>query len=213
MVNPVETPLRRKSAPDPETYDVIVVGAGASGIPAAIAAARQGARVALLEEDTEPGGAPLDSYVTLLCGGPRVGIFAMHLAPRIGIRESRRVMGEAVVTATDLLAGRFPDDTIACCEFFLDAWGEHDKLPRTPVSAGIPYRALIPRATEGLLVTGKAMSGTHLAMCAYRVQPIMASCGTAAGIAAALAARQDTGVRSINVGELQRRLRAMGVIV
>ena len=56
---------------DAARFDVIVVGAGASGIPAAIAAARQGARVALLEEHLEPGGAPVDEYITLLCGGPR----------------------------------------------------------------------------------------------------------------------------------------------
>ena len=62
--------------------DVLVVGAGSSGIPAAIAAARQGAKVVLLEEDFVPGGAPVDMYVAMLCGGPRVGIYremAEHL--------------------------------------------------------------------------------------------------------------------------------------
>lgn len=132
--------------------------------------------------------------------------FTVHLAPRIGIRESRRVLGETVVTATDLLAGRFPDDTVAHCHFFLDAWGEHNALPRTPVRAGIPYRALIPRATEGLLIAGKAISGTHLAMSAYRVQPVMASVGTAAGLAAVLAARLHTAVRNIPLPELRLQL-------
>ena len=138
--------------------------------------------------------------------------YVMHLAPKLGVREVRRVVGDVMITANDLLKGLFPDDTIACCEFFLDAWGEHDQLPRTNVSAGIPYRALVVRGTEGLLVAGKAISGTHLAMSAYRVQPIVASIGTAAGIAAALAARLQTGVRSIPVADLQARLRAMGVI-
>lgn len=142
----------------------------------------------------------------------RASGFAVHLAPRIGIRESRRVLGEAVVTATDLLAGRFPAETVAHCEFFLDAWGEHDQLPRTPVKAGLPYGALVPRDTEGLLVAGKAISGTHLAMSAYRVQPIMASVGTAAGIAAALAAQLRTGLRDIPLATLQERLRALGTL-
>lgn len=60
---------------DPLDFDVAVVGAGAAGIPAAIAAARGGARVVLIEEDTVPGGAPVDMYVTFVCGDPRVGIF------------------------------------------------------------------------------------------------------------------------------------------
>ena len=48
-----------------EQYDVIVVGAGASGIPAAVAATRQGASVLLLEEDLQPGGACVDEYVCM----------------------------------------------------------------------------------------------------------------------------------------------------
>ena len=56
-------------------YDVIVVGAGPAGIPAAIAAARSGARVVLIEEDMAPGGAPVDMLVIFMCGGPRVGLF------------------------------------------------------------------------------------------------------------------------------------------
>lgn len=55
--------------------DVVVVGAGPGGVPAAIAAARQGAKVILLEEDNMPGGAPVDMYVPFICGGPRVGVF------------------------------------------------------------------------------------------------------------------------------------------
>ena len=60
----------------PELHcDVIVVGAGPAGIPAAVAAAREGAKVILLEEDMMPGGAPVDMYVTYMCGAPRVGVF------------------------------------------------------------------------------------------------------------------------------------------
>jgi hypothetical protein len=133
--------------------------------------------------------------------------YLVHLAPKIGVRESRRVMGEAVVTATDLLASRFPDDTIAHCGFFLDAWGEHNQLPRTDVLAGIPYGALVPRGTEGLLIAGKSISGTHLAMSAYRVQPIMASVGAAAGIAAAMVAKLKTDTRNIPIPELLHHIK------
>jgi hypothetical protein len=139
--------------------------------------------------------------------------YAVHLAPRIGVREVRRVMGEYVVTANDLKAGREFDDTVAYNEFMLDVWGANlnegeRKLPR----GFIPYRSLIPLGTEGLLIAGKAISGSRLAMGSYRVQPIVASIGTAAGVAAALAAQHRTGVRDIPVDELRSRLRTMGVL-
>ena len=55
--------------------DVIVVGAGPSGIPAAVAAARMGTKVILIEEDMVIGGATTDMYVTYMCGAPRTGIY------------------------------------------------------------------------------------------------------------------------------------------
>ena len=69
--------VRKTKCPkfDPLSFDVIVVGAGPGGISAAVAAARNGAKVALLEEDQVAGGAPVDMYVTYMCGGPRVGLF------------------------------------------------------------------------------------------------------------------------------------------
>ncbi|MFW5914950.1 MAG: FAD-dependent oxidoreductase [Planctomycetota bacterium] len=54
--------------------DVLIIGAGAAGIPAAIGAARAGADVMLVEEDARPGGAPIDQYVLMPDGGPRSGI-------------------------------------------------------------------------------------------------------------------------------------------
>ena len=61
------------------SYDVIVAGAGPGGIASAVAAARNGAKVLLLEEDMTPGGAPVDMFVTFMCGGPRVGILGNAL--------------------------------------------------------------------------------------------------------------------------------------
>ena len=59
---------------NPVEVDVLVIGAGAAGWPAAIGAARAGARVLLLEEDAVPGGAAMDQYVLMLDGGPRSGV-------------------------------------------------------------------------------------------------------------------------------------------
>jgi hypothetical protein len=139
--------------------------------------------------------------------------YAMHLAPRLGVREVRRVLGEYVLTANDLKSGREFADTVAYNEFMLDVWGSgFDEAQRRLPRGHIPYRSLIPLATEGLLIAGKAISGSHLAMGSYRVQPIVASIGTAAGIAASMAAQRRTGVRDVPLGELQRCLRDMGVL-
>ena len=71
--------------PEEPDVDVLVVGAGASGIPAAIGAARAGAKVALIEEDLLPGGAPVDAYVAMPCGGPRTGIYG-EMVDRLNLR-------------------------------------------------------------------------------------------------------------------------------
>jgi len=139
--------------------------------------------------------------------------FGVHLAPKLGVRECRRVLGEHVISVNDLKSGKLPDDTVALSHNGLDLWGE--RVPREWAQcplAGIPYRALIPKDVEGLLVAGKAVSGTHIANSSYRIQPVMASIGQAAGAAAALAAQKQTDVRSVPVKELQEQLQAAGVI-
>ncbi len=139
--------------------------------------------------------------------------YAVHLAPKLGVRESRRVVGEYVLSLNDLKAGAKPDDTMAYANYPLDIWGqklttEEKKLP----PYGIPYRAMIPKKLEGMLVVGKAMSGTHIAMSSFRVQPIVAGIGQAAGVAAAIAASKKTGLRSIPLEEAQNKLREMGIL-
>jgi hypothetical protein len=77
---------------------------------------------------------------------------------------------------------------------------------------GIPYRCLIPKNTEGLLVCGKCISGTHLAASSYRVQPVAASIGQASGIAAFLYASGDLPVRDVPMDRLKKMLISAGVI-
>jgi hypothetical protein len=68
---------------------------------------------------------------------------------------------------------------------------------------GIPYRALVPRRLEGLLVVGKHMSGTHLAMASYRVQCLLGQIGQAAGVAAVLCAQRHTWPRRLDYRDLK----------
>ena len=131
--------------------------------------------------------------------------YAVHLAPRIGVRETRRVLGEHVISEHDLRSEKLPDDTISTGNYSLDLWGgglkwgEQTRLP----AFGIPYRALVPKGVDGLLLAGKSISGTHIAMSAYRVQPILATYSQAAGVAAAWCASNDACPRDADVSALR----------
>lgn len=137
--------------------------------------------------------------------------YAVHLAPKIGVREVRRVVGEHVITENDLRSGKLPDDTIAVGNYGLDIWGQDVKAGYTVPGYGIPYRALIAKDYEGLLLAGKIISGTHVAMGGYRVQPIASGIGQSAGVAAAMAAQANCPVRDISVTQLQDRVKKMGL--
>lgn len=140
--------------------------------------------------------------------------FQMHLAPKLGVREVRRIQGEYVLTTNDMKQGNFPEDTIAYTSYGLDPWGEKISLEeRKTKPHGIPYRCLIPLNVEGLLMAGKAISGTHLASSGYRVQPVVASVGQAAGTAAAMAVGSNTSIRNIEIKKLINSLDAQGLFI
>jgi hypothetical protein len=137
--------------------------------------------------------------------------YVVHLAPRIGVREQRRIMGEHVITANDLFQGRIPDDSVHITQRPLDIWKKGaDNMHGYPEVKpyGIPYRSLVPLGVDGLLVAGKHMSGSHLAMAAYRVQCILGQVGQAAGVAAALCAARDVLPRQLDFADLKPLLTA-----
>lgn len=136
-------------------------------------------------------------------------------APQIGVRESRRVMGEYVLTAEDLLSARKFEDTVARGSYSVDIHdpdGGGTVIKRLPPgeSYTIPYRSLVPRKIDNLLIAGRPISATHEAHSAIRVMPIAAAIGEAAGAAAALCVKNNTIPRELNVAELQRVLIAQG---
>lgn len=137
--------------------------------------------------------------------------YAVHLAPRLGVREQWRILGEAVVTSEDVFHGRVPEDSVLVTQRPVDVWSEKVKSFGDFPEArpyGIPYRALLPRGCDGLLVVGKHMSGTHLAMGSYRVQCLLAQLGQAAGVAAALCARRGTQPARLDFADLKPQLLA-----
>ena len=142
--------------------------------------------------------------------------FTVQIAPRIGVRECRRVMGDYVLTIRDMLNGNFEPDTVAVSNYGVDLWGsakvDEAGLNRRFQRYGIPYRSLLPRNMEGLLIAGKSISGSRFACSSYRVQPIVASIGQACGTAAALSVKSGLALRDISVTELQSILQRAGVL-
>lgn len=137
---------------------------------------------------------------------------------QIGVRESRRVSGEVVLTAGDLLEGRSYPDTIALGSYPIDI---HDPSGNGTESVflergkfyQIPLRALISRDFDNLLVCGRCISATHEAIAALRVTPISMATGQAAGAASAVVAKTGVTAREIDPKEVIRRLQKQKVIL
>lgn len=133
----------------------------------------------------------------------------------IGVRESRRIEGDYCLTLEDLATGRHFEDVIALCGYPVDIHSPTDSgggtdqsnhSLKTADSYEIPFRCLIPKGIDQLLVAGRCVSATHEALGAIRVMPPSFAMGQAAGTAAALAILAGVPARSVAVGEVQRLL-------
>ncbi|HHT28421.1 MAG TPA: FAD-dependent oxidoreductase [Firmicutes bacterium] len=136
------------------------------------------------------------------------GFVVTYMAPRLGIRESRRIVGEVIITENDCASGRRFPDAITSSKRGLDSW-EPDRAKIFYGSSAmydIPLRALLPQGKTGILVAGRCISATHIALSGFRVMPTVTSIGQAAGLAAAMAAQQGCLVQDISVSQLQQRL-------
>ncbi|EFK96522.1 FAD dependent oxidoreductase [sediment metagenome] len=144
-----------------------------------------------------------------MAGGANCALISV--AAQIGIRESRRILGDYVLTGQDVQgAARFPD-AVARGIYTLDIHnptevGKPSALIELEKPYDIPYRCLVPRGVEGLLVAGRCISGDHIALSSYRIQSHCMAMGQAAGTAAALAAAAGKRPRELDVGLLRRRL-------
>ncbi len=134
-------------------------------------------------------------------------------APFLGIRETRRIVGQYVMTADDILSCRRFDDAIAVASYPIDLHRPSDNdctLQWCGDCYDIPYRSLVPQAVGNLLVAGRCISTTHEAMAAIRVMSTCMAIGEAAGRAARLAFRGGVSPGKLDVGQLQRELLAHG---
>ena len=133
----------------------------------------------------------------------------------VGVRESRRVLGEYVLTGEDILAAAAFDDVVACGTYPIDIHnptGRGTTLRDLPPGAAyeIPLRCLLPRGVDRLLVAGRCISGTHEAHSSYRVTPTAVATGQAAGVTAALAAARGMLPRAVPAADVQAELQRQG---
>jgi hypothetical protein len=135
----------------------------------------------------------------------------------VGTRETRRVMGEYVITAEDMAVGRrFPDVVVHDAEFIVDIHnpagaGQAEEKIQYVAPYDIPYRCFVPLKVDHLFTAGRCISGTHRAHASYRVMSICMAMGQAVGTAAALCAQMGYTPRALPVALVQDALRNQGV--
>lgn len=133
--------------------------------------------------------------------------FILDTASQTGTRGSRRLIGEYVVTEKDWLSGKTYEDTIAVLPQLRKVVSpEHPHMH-------IPYRALVPRKIENLLVAGRSFSSDDIVNNDYNLIPHCILYGQAAGTAAALAIKSGVKVRNVNISDLKESLIKQNVVL
>ena len=142
----------------------------------------------------------------------------LSTAMEIGVRESRMIEGEYLLTQEDLMACTKFEDGVVC--------GNYDIDIHNPEGSGtshyyfkdgeyytIPYRCLVPKGSRNLLVAGRCISSTHEAQASYRIMPICCCLGEAAGIAAAFCGNSAADVMDIDIPRYREELRARQLLI
>lgn len=152
--------------------------------------------------------------------------FLVETGSLMGIRETRRIVGDYTLVVDDYLSRRSFPDEICRNSYYLDVHSTEKATPRKPEdredsekkacrmgpgeSHGIPYRCLTPVGLRNVLVAGRSISTDRQVMGSTRVMPVCLAMGEAAGIAAAMAANKTSDVHQVDTDKLRTRLRECG---
>lgn len=141
----------------------------------------------------------------------------LNFSTQIGVRETRRIIGEYTLTKEDVLEARQFEDAVVLCgapieDHHNQAGTKWEYLPDGKTYQ-VPYRSLIPKDSVNLLVAGRCLSATHDAHASVRSMGQCMGMGQAAGIAASLAVENNCRPMDINVKTLQQKLRNYGAIL
>ena len=138
----------------------------------------------------------------------------------VGVRETRHFKGILTLTSGDIVEAKVFEDWIATKNYFnfdihnlngsgLDRNGAQ-KYFKAKGQYTIPYRACVPQKIDGLLLSGRNISGTHKAHSNYRVMGICLNIGVGVGTAAAVAVRNNTELREADISQVQQILKEHG---
>jgi len=146
--------------------------------------------------------------------------YLIQMSSEIGVRETRRIVGEYVLTSEDVLSSKKFEDGIARGHAPIDI---HD--PKEPMSTvkmvwcsdytsyDVPYRCLLPKGIDNVLIGSRCISATHEAFSSVRLVPQVSAIGQAAGTAAALACQKNIPCKQLDVKLLRSTLKEQGASI
>ena len=143
--------------------------------------------------------------------------YLINSAPVIGVRESRRILGEYQMTAEDILSCKKFESGIARGNYPVDIHnpsGTGTVLKALPKDGyyNIPLEALIPQGAKNVAVAGRCISTTHEAQASIRIMPIVCSIGEGAGTAIATAIDENVDICKVDIKRVQERLTQNGAL-
>lgn len=143
--------------------------------------------------------------------------YILETPTQVGVRETRRILGEYILTEEDIIKEKNFPDTIAKGCFAIDI---HSPSNDSQIFTGsgkmtynIPYRSLLPINIDNLLVAGRCISATHKALASTRVMATCMAIGQAAGTAATLSVLHKVRVRDLDISLLQKTLKNQGAVI
>lgn len=153
--------------------------------------------------------------------------YLVATANLMGVRETRRIIGDYILTVDDWLERKRFADEVCMNSYFIDIHTGADEIEKSiedgenPVagrfqaykpgeSHGIPYRCLAPKGIKNVLVAGRSISTDRIVQGSTRVMPVCLAMGEAAGIAAEMAAKNGNDVHSVDTDELRKKLKSYG---
>ncbi len=132
--------------------------------------------------------------------------FIMLTAPQLGTQGGRRIVGEYTISEKDLETDEVFEDTIAVL-----ANNDYGGISSRHPTLCIPYRCLVPKTVDGLLVAGRAFSSADTVNETFNIIPHCIAYGQAAGTAAAMSVKAGIEPRKVDYAALRKNLAAQGV--